>query len=215
VRKAQKCAISNLQQNTYFLDNAVPIKTEEFIERRDRLAVALFDAGVDAFALEPGYTFQYYGNISQTDWEPWEPEERPFLMIVQPITDPKSKEIKAKTTFLSPHFEEGRVRMLGIPFPENEELEIAVWEEHWNPYDTLLHTTFKDTSGIRIMVDEEMRDYIVRGLDAAGFKTVGLSSEVDSVRQRKSPAEVEILRAVNTGTVEAVRQMRPCEPSPS
>lgn len=166
---------------------------------------------MDAFALEPGYTFQYYGNISQMDWEPWEPEERPFLMIVQPITDEQTKAVKAKTTFLSPHFEEGRVRMLGMPFPGNEELEIAVWEEHWNPYETLLHTTFNNASGVRIMVDEEMRDYIVRGLDAAGFETVGLSTEVESVRQTKSPAEVEILRAVNTGTVEAVRQMRPCE----
>lgn len=132
-------------------------------------------------------------------------------MIVQPIVDEGTREIRAKTTFLSPHFEEGRVRMLGMPFPKNEELEISVWEEHWNPYDTLLRTTFKNASGIKIMVDEEMRDYIVRGLDAAGFETVGLSSEVESVRQTKSPAEVELLRAVNTGTVEAVRQMRPCE----
>jgi len=209
VRKVQKCTISNLLKSTYFLDNAVQIKTDEFIERRDRLAVALVEAGVDAFALEPGYTFQYYGNISQTDWEPWEPEERPFLMIVQPVVTEGI--VKAKTTFLAPHFEEGRVRMLGMPFPENEELEITIWEEHWNPYATLLHTTFNNPPGVRIMVDEEMRDYIVRGLDAAGFQTVGLSSEVESVRQTKSPAEVEILRAVNTGTVEAVRQMRPCK----
>lgn len=210
--KVQKCTISNLQHNTYFLDNALPIKTEEFISRRDRLAAALVEAGVDAFALEPGYTFQYYGNISQTDWEPWEPEERPFLMIVQPVvTDHETKEVKAKTTFLAPHFEEGRVRMLGMPFPDGEDLEIAVWEEHWNPYETLLHASFNNTPGVRIMVDEEMRDYIVRGLDAAGFETIGLTSEVESVRQQKSPAEVEILRAVNTGTVEAVRQMRPCK----
>lgn len=60
------------------------------------------------------------------------------------------------------------------------------------------------------MVDEEMRDYIVRGLTGAGFTTVGLTPEVELVRQQKSNAEVEILRAVNTGTVAAVRAMRPC-----
>jgi Xaa-Pro aminopeptidase len=208
IAAVQKCTISNLQDKTYFLDHAIPIKAEEFIRRRDRLAVALHESEVDAFALEPGYTFQYYGNISQTDWEPWEPEERPFLMIVRP--EIHDGVVKARTTFLSPHFEEGRVRMLGIPSSE-EELEIAVWEEHWDPYSTLRWTTFNNATGAKIMVDEEMRDYIVRGLDGAGFQTVGLNTVVDSVRQRKSAAEVELLRAVNTGTVEAVRQMRPCE----
>ena len=166
------------------------------------------EAEVDAFALEPGYTFQFYGNISQVDWEPWEPEERPFLMIVRPSIDNETGEITAKTSFLAPHFEEGRVRMLGIP--SDEELDIVVWEEHWNPYSTLLKDTFDNEPGVKIMVDEEMRDYIVRGLDANGFYTLGLNKVVEAVRQQKSPAEIELLRAVNTGTVEAVRQMRPC-----
>lgn len=214
VQSVQKCAISSLQQNKYFLKDAVPIKAAEFIYRRDRLAQALHQEGIDAFVLEPGYTFQYYGNISQNDWEPWEPEERPFLMVVQPdiIKDEATGEhhVKAKTSFLAPHFEEGRVRMLGMPFPDDEELDIAVWEEHWNPYEVLRNSTFRDQKTINLMVDEEIRDYIVRGLDAAGFKTIGLSGAIESVRQQKSPAEVELLRAVNSGTVEALRQMRPC-----
>ena len=69
--KVQQCTIDNLHRNTSFLDNATPISAEEFIHRRDNLAKALHEYGVDAFVLEPGYTFQYYGNISQTDWEPW------------------------------------------------------------------------------------------------------------------------------------------------
>jgi Xaa-Pro aminopeptidase len=55
-----------------------------------------------------------------------------------------------------------------------------------------------------------MRDYIVRGLDTNGFKTVGLTPQAELVRQTKSAAEVELIRAVNTGTVQAVRAMRPC-----
>lgn len=58
VEKVQQCAIDNLHADLSFLDAAVPIKAEEFLERRDRLAVALAAAGVDAFVLEPGYTFQ-------------------------------------------------------------------------------------------------------------------------------------------------------------
>ncbi|KAL2207055.1 Creatinase/aminopeptidase [Sarocladium strictum] len=210
VAQVQQCAIDNLKADTWFLDDAVPIKPEEFIERRDRMAEALAENGVDAFVLEPGYTFQYFGNTSQVDWEPWEPEERPFLMLILPQTS-KSGKITAKTAFLSPSFEEGRVRMLGIP-SRDEELDIVIWEEHWNPYTTLLESRlFKDKSGAPvIMADEEMRDYIVRGLDNNGFKTVGLTPEAELVRQTKSSAEVELIRAVNTGTVQAVRAMRPC-----
>ncbi|KAF2089550.1 Creatinase/aminopeptidase [Saccharata proteae CBS 121410] len=209
VSRAQKCTISNLHRNLSFLEPAIPIQASEFIERRDRLAHALHLSNVDAFVLEPGYTFQYYGNISQTDWEPWEPEERPMLMIVQPEHDNETGTVKAKTSFLSPHFEEGRVRMLGIP--SADELDIVTWEEHWSPYMTLRKShLFRVSEQPTVMVDEEMRDYIVRGLAANGFETVGLGGEVEAVRQMKTAAEVELIRAVNTGTVEALRAMRPC-----
>ncbi|KAH6894218.1 peptidase M24, structural domain-containing protein [Thelonectria olida] len=210
VAKVQQCSIDNLRADLSFLDDAVPIGAQEFIHRRDRLAQALAVNGVDAFVLEPGYTFQYYGNTSQVDWEPWEPEERPFLMLIMPETASNGT-VSAKTAYLSPHFEEGRVRMLGIPSRE-EDLDIVIWEEHWNPYETLLNSRLfaGRSKPPTLMADEEMRDYIVRGLASVGFKTVGLTPEAELVRQRKSPAEVELLRAVNTGTVAAVRAMRPC-----
>ncbi|OJD40774.1 xaa-pro dipeptidase [Diplodia corticola] len=212
VARVQKCSISNLHADLSFLDVS-PIAADEFIARRDNLAKALHAEGVDAFVLEPGYTFQYYGNISQQDWEPWEPEERPMLMIVEPVRNSTTGAIVAKTSFLSPAFEEGRVRMLGIPAAESaDDLVIVPWEEHWNPYRTLREShLFADRPGdVTLMVDEEMRDYIVRGLRANGFETLGLAGEVEAVRQIKTPAEIELLRAVNTGTVEAVRAMRPC-----
>ncbi|KAL7787888.1 peptidase M24, structural domain-containing protein [Trichoderma ceciliae] len=209
VAKAQQCSINNFRSNLSFLDNAQPIQAAEFLQRRDRLAQALARDNVDAFVLEPGYTFQYYGNISQVDWEPWEPEERPFLMVIMPHTSHDGK-ISAKTAFLSPRFEEGRVRMLGIP-SHDPELDIVVWEEHWNAYTTLVQSRlFDGNQSPTLMVDGEMRDYIVRGLDAAGFRTVGLTPEAELVRQQKTAAEIELLRAVNTGTVVAVRAMRPC-----
>ena len=214
--KVQQCTIDNLHADLSFLDPAVPISAEEFIERRDRLAKAVAASGADAFVVEPGYTFQYYGNTSQVDWEPWEPEERPFLMLVLPQTT-ESGEIVAHTAFLAPHFEEGRVRMLGIPSRESE-LDIVIWEEHWDPYATLRESRlfgkdFEARGGgsvPKLVMDEELRDYISRGLAGAGFETLGLTPEVELVRQLKSPAEVELLRVVNTGTVVAVRAMRPC-----
>ncbi|KAI5258100.1 Creatinase/aminopeptidase [Aureobasidium subglaciale] len=205
--RVQQCSIDNFHKDLYFLENARPIKSQEFLDRRDNLAKALHVSGVDAFVLEPGYTFQYYANISQPQWEPWEPEERPFLMIVEPSVDNSTGGVKAKTSFLSPSFEAGRVRMLGIP--SEDELDIITWEEHWDPYATLKEQLFPHKNAT-LMVDEEIRDFLVRGLDANGFKTVGLGGEVEAVRQTKTPAEIELLRAVNTGSIEGIRAMRPC-----
>ncbi|KAE9975330.1 hypothetical protein EG328_003230 [Venturia inaequalis] len=209
--KAQTCSIKNFHQNLSFLSGAALISTSEFISRRNNLGKALHIEGLDAFILEPGYTFQYYGNISQKDWEPWEPEERPFLMVVEPVVNATSGEIEGKMSFLAPAFEVGRVRMLGIPVEdEKEALNIVGWEEDWDPYVTLRDGLFAGKKGAKIMVDEELRDYIGRGLTSAGFETVGLGGEVEAVRQIKTQPEIEILKAVNTGTVMAIRAMRPC-----
>lgn len=62
-----------------------------------------------------------------------------------------------------------------------------------------------------IIVGDEIRDFISRGLSEAGFETRGMAgSEVEKVRMRKTEREVGILRAVNTGTVEALRAVRGC-----
>lgn len=215
LKSFQKCSIANLEATNYvFLNTAEPLPVSEFVSRRDRLAEALIQDGLDAFLIEPGYTFSYYANVTQPDWEVWEPEERPFLMVVQPNRS-KDSEVRAKTTFLVPSFEAERARLLHMPF--EEDLDLVTYEEHWNPYATLLSSSIFEQKGEdgekstpNVMVDEEMRDFISRGLTVNGFDVHGLSGEVERVRQTKSEAEVGILRAVNTGTVESVRAMRNC-----
>lgn len=207
------CSIKNFQDTGYpFLDGVYPITTEEFVARRQRLAQALKSDGAHAFAVEPGYTFSYYANITQQQWEVWEPEERPFLMIIQP-DGPE----KAKTTFLVPNFEAERAHLLGMPFADDENITWVTYEEHWDPYATLASSKALSPAGskkgeaVKLIVDEEMRDFIARGLSTQpSFNVAGLSGDVERVRQIKAPAEVAILRAVNTGTVEAIRAMRPC-----
>lgn len=211
LQRIQQCSIDNLHSDLSFLDAVAPIPASEFITRRDNLARALVKDNVDAFVVEPGYTSQYYFNLTQRDWEPWEPEERPMLMIVQPEEDGDGNTV-AKTTILAPSFEVGRVEMLGIPGFEEGGIDVVGWEEHWNPYAALKDSrVFDELIDVpKLMMDEEIRDYIVRGLGRNGFKTVGLSGEAEAVRQVKSDMEIKILRAVNTGTVQAVRSMRPC-----
>lgn len=131
-------------------------------------------------------------------------------MVVRPVQDQETGQIRSNTTFLCPSFEAERARLLGMPFIDA--IQIIPWEEHWNPYHTLQQSgAFPGLNRRpRLMVDEEMRDFIQRGLGKAGFEVVGLGGQVEEVRQIKSSSEVDILRAVNTGTVEAVRQMREC-----
>jgi len=208
----QDCSINNIPaSNLTFLDTVQPLNVSDFVDRRNRLAQALADEDLDAFIVEPGYTFSYYANISQKDWEVWEPEERPFLMVIQPVktdVDSATRKLEANVTFLVPSFEEARARMLGMPFQSR--IQTVTYEEHWNPYRRLFGSQTFASEKPRVMVDEEMRDFISRGLAENGFNVVGLGGEVEQVRQRKSNAEVDILRAVNTGTVEAVRSMRKC-----
>jgi Xaa-Pro aminopeptidase len=232
------CSIESFQATQFpFLEGVKPIVRDEFVARRQRLAQALLSDGADAFAVEPGncrrhacdddgdsllisdllwtgYTFSYYANITQQQWEVWEPEERPFLMIIQPGANGE-----AKTTFLVPSFEAERARLLGMPFVDTEEVTWVTYEEHWDPYATLASSKAlsrseehsSEDTGVKIIVDEEMRDFIARGLSTqSSFSVAGLGGDVERVRQIKAPAEVSILRAVNTGTIEAIRAMRPC-----
>jgi Xaa-Pro aminopeptidase len=137
-------------------------------------------------------------------------------MIIQPSLNTTTGSISAITRFLAPRFEVERAKLLGMPFEET--LNFIPWEEHWNPYSTLLSSwswperlgNDNEARKPKVMVDDEMRDFIQRGLSENGFEVVGLRGEVERVRQVKTAREVEILRAVNTGTVEAVRAMRSC-----
>ncbi|KAJ3480276.1 hypothetical protein NLG97_g8107 [Lecanicillium saksenae] len=208
VDKAERCAIRNFMKDTSFLDCVEGISTEEFLERRNKLAKVLKDEGVAAFVIEPGFTFEYYANVSKTDWEPFELDERPFLMVIRP-EEADDGSVTAKTSFLAPHFEVSRVRMLPIPRAEPE-LDVVVWEEHWNPYATLrrsrlfpavaAHNPAEVDQRPWLMVDAEMRSFIVGGLWDAGFRFRDLSPAVRKLPQVKTPSEVAILRAVNAAS---------------
>ncbi|KAH5148959.1 hypothetical protein HBH70_033560 [Parastagonospora nodorum] len=205
----RQCSIdAYLATGLPFLDTAERPPLDEYVLRRNNLAKALVAEGVDAFVVEPGYTFSYYANITQPQWESWEPEERPFLMVVRPEKSANG-EIVANTSFLVPHFEEERARLLNMPF--EEEIQTITYEEQDDYYATLYTAEiWGEILSPKVMVDEEIRDFIQRGLGSTGFTVSGLRGEVEAVRQVKTEREVEILRAVNTGTVEAMRAMRPC-----
>ena len=42
-----------------------------FESAEDRVAAAMLADVFDVFAVKPGYTFEYYGNVSQRELEAW------------------------------------------------------------------------------------------------------------------------------------------------
>jgi hypothetical protein len=73
LKSFQQCSIQNLlDTDLYFLEGVTPPGVKHYEARRDRLANALVADGGDAFVVEPGYTFKYYANVSQPEWEVWE-----------------------------------------------------------------------------------------------------------------------------------------------
>lgn len=95
--------------------------------------------------------------------------------------------IVTNTTFLVPLFEAERARLLNMPL--ERDIQLVTYEEHWNPYSTLLDSPVFASCGEsspKIMVDEEMRDFISRGLSNNGFDVVGLGGEVEEMRQIKT-----------------------------
>lgn len=127
---------------------------------------------------------------------------------------PSDIEASSHTAFLVPSFEAARARLLHMPFPTQP--SFITYEEHWNPYMTLLNSSmFQLINDIgrapSIIVGDEMRDFISRSLSQVGFSVHGMvGTEIEKMRMRKTAREVGILRAVNTGTVEAVRAVRKC-----
>lgn len=139
-------------------------------------------------------------------------------MVIQSVRT-TSGAVLAKTSFLAPHFEVARVRMLAIPTPRAAPLDIVVWEEHWDPYVTLRKSglfvpggpdTVDEPDTPTLMLDPELRSFIAGGLQHAGFRSKMSSTTASLIPQIKSAGEVAVMRAGATASLAAIRAVRPC-----
>jgi Xaa-Pro aminopeptidase len=95
--------------------------------------------------------------------------------------------------------------------PFAEPIHTIPYEDHWNPWTTLYTSPiWTPILSPKIAVDDEIRDFIPRALASTAFSVSGPTHAITSIRQLKTPLETGILRAVNTGTVEAIRATRTC-----
>ncbi|KAG8984572.1 hypothetical protein FRB93_006417 [Tulasnella sp. JGI-2019a] len=194
--------------------NIPAITTSEFHLRQTKLSEALSSNHLSAFISEPGPSAQYFANISSSSWYK---SERPLLLVVlsQPTeTDRESDPLSPpKMLLLTPKFEASRAKQLAIPATAAQKLEFVEWAEDEDPYQVLYDKIFSlDTRNHRnrkIVIDDQTRLFVAQGLSRAGFQFgQEVPEDVARLRERKSDAELNILRCINEVTLLVIRDVR-------
>lgn len=168
-----------------------PIGSQEFYQRQKSLAQTLHFLNASAYIAEPGANAQFFGNISGSSWHL---SERPLLLIISPNLI--HGEIEARVSVLTPSFEATRAKLLAIPSASN--VTFAEWPEDKDPYAVAV-STITSQGDRTIFVDGSIRHFIVDGLSQAapGSDVSSAPLEVRYLRERKSPAEIELMKCAN------------------
>lgn len=168
-----------------------PISPEEFRARQNALARELHILNASAYIAEPSADAYYFGNISQGSWSL---SERPFLLIIVPSIS--NATIQAKVTILTPKFEASRAKLLDVA---GEDIQFVEWAEDEDPYPKVVSSLSEVSGNSLIYLSESTRLFIRDGLQsAAPLATLRSASySIRVLRERKSPAEIALLRCVN------------------
>ncbi|KAJ4488467.1 peptidase M24, structural domain-containing protein [Lentinula aciculospora] len=180
-----------------YCQSSQPINASEFHERQRRLARTLHYLNASAYITEPGASAQYFGNISTTSWKL---SERPLLLIITPVLVNDSQ-VEAKVSILTPRFEATRAKMLPIP---HDGVEYIEWSEENNPYE-IAASAFSAEG--KVYLDDTVRLFIFNGFQKAIPDAIVAPTppEIKELRQRKSDAEIELLKCANEATLLAIR----------
>jgi Xaa-Pro aminopeptidase len=183
--------------------NMKPIPTSEFHARQQALAKHLHALGAVAYIAEPGPNAQYFANLSLSQW--WL-SERPFLLMITPLVQELQGEgetqsvITPRVSIITPQFESSRARLLQVPASGN--VTFIEWAESEDPYEavlSVLHTEYQLPERRWIFMDEDTRYFVVDGIKhrAPDFIVESSPVQIRSLRERKSKAELALLRCVN------------------
>ena len=179
--------------------NAQPIPPSEFHYRQKRLAKQLHTLNASAYIAEPGFNAQFFGNLSL---DVWHLSERPLLLIISPQI--VNEEVEANITVLTPSFEASRAKLLSIPSASG--VSYAEWPEEADPYKVAVSALPSLTSangasgGNTIFVDEAIRHFLVDGFEKATLhesRVLSAPQEIRYIRERKSQAEIELMKCAN------------------
>lgn len=169
-----------------------PITIEERKERIRKAQKLMAENKIGAIFLDGGTGMEYFTGIR------WGTSERMMAAII-----PAKGEVK----YVSPHFEEARVRELMTLGDE-----VRVWEEHESPYKVVAGI-FSDL-GIRtgkIGMEERVRFFLFDGVrkEASHLEFVSADPVTIPCRLIKSKTELALMQKANDITIEAYRAAIP------
>ncbi|KAF8163159.1 peptidase M24, structural domain-containing protein [Crassisporium funariophilum] len=184
--------------------NIPPISGSEYYTRQTNLAKALRALNASAYIAEPGANSQFYGNFSSSNWRL---SERPLLLIISASSDSVDGEVQPQITILTPKFEATRAKTLPVPNPLGT-VQYVEWPEEADPYAAAL-SAFPVRGPKTVFVDNSIRKFIVDGLQHADPSMEILSAPlaITAMRERKSQAEIDILKCANEVTLLSIRQV--------
>ena len=162
------------------LGDCQPIDHDEHRARLAGLAQRMTDAGLDAVWLDAGTNLAYYTGMK------WRASER---LVGAILTG------DGGLTYVGPAFEEGTLRLyMGVEAP------LRGWEEHESPYARIAALLPADA---KLGIDPAAPYFTVTGLNnALGGTATNAGDVVLSARARKSAAELALMQATKTATIE-------------
>ncbi len=188
-KEAEKSSLDALKSMT---DDVKQITVDERKARIEKAQRLMTENKIDAIFLDGGTSMKYFTGID------WGTSERMMAAII-----PAKGEVK----YVSPHFEEARVRELMTLGDE-----VRVWEEHESPYKVVVGI-FADL-GIktgRIGMEERVRFFLYDGIrkEASALDYQSADPVTMNCRLIKSPAELALMQKANDITIASYKAAIP------
>jgi Xaa-Pro dipeptidase len=173
-------AQAELARLTPMLTDCQPIRHDEHRARLSGLKGRMAEAGLDAVWLDAGSNLTYYTGMK------WRASERLVGALVM---------ADGTVTYVGPAFEAGTLRLyMGVEAP------LRGWEEHENPYALVASLL---PAAAKLGIDPAAPYFTVSGLsEALGGGASNAGAVVLSARACKSAAELALMQATKTATIE-------------
>ena len=188
-KEVPKSPIEDLKSIT---DDVKPITVDERKTRIEKAQRLMAENKIDAIFLDGGTSMEYFTGVK------WGNSERMMAVIIP---------AKGNVKYVSPHFEEARVRELMTIGDE-----VRVWEEHESPYKVVtgIFTDLGIRTG-RIGMEERVRFFLYDGIrkEASALDYQSADPVTINCRMFKSPAELALMQKANDVTIASYRAAIP------
>ncbi|ATQ42751.1 M24 family metallopeptidase [Caulobacter mirabilis] len=162
-----------------------PITQAERLTRLDGLRGHMEAAGTAAVLLGSTSSLRYFTGVN------WHGSERLVGAIVH---------LDGRLEYVAPRFELEKVeQIIGVPG------EVLTWEEHESPYSLVADRL---ASGSLLAVDDQVQLFTYRGLRGVidDTRLTDAYPLINPLRRRKSLAEIALMQAAKTATIEVHRR---------